>query len=276
MARRRFRTGALALAMTLALTLTPVPSEAIAPVLLLMVKQIGQDLAKSMVKDALLSSLSGIGCRGIALTRAIEAFDLRGGGAGALLGGMPKLPAGMSMSAMPGGAALAMSGGLSVAGGIPPEMAAKMGALMPGAGQLPPGLAAGADPMAMMARMQQAMGEPLSPPQTLATIDELFELGFLPKAMQSELKECMVLVPESIPVLGMGMGMFKPMIPQLRQARDQMHALPPDEQDELAAALVQQIKPLPAGERTAFLEQLDAGFFPPRLAQGVKAGLAAR
>jgi hypothetical protein len=128
MGRRRFRTGVLALAMTLALA--PAPSEAIAPVLLLMVKQIGQDMAKSMVKDALLSSLSGMGCKGIALTRAIEAFDLRGGGAGALLGGMPKLPAGMAMPTlpagmslpnMPGGAALAMGGGLSVAGASRPR-----------------------------------------------------------------------------------------------------------------------------------------------------------
>ena len=264
MTRRMFRVGSLALAAALALA-SP-PSEAIAPVLLLLIKQIAQDAAKSMIKDALLSGLSGMGCKGIALANALQAFDLRSaaGGAGGMMGmrgGMPNLPAGI---------------GLGLGGGMPPEMAAKMDALMPNAGQLPPGMALAPDQMAMMARMQQAMGQPLSPPETLATIDELFDLGFLPKAIQTEFKECMVLVPASIPALGMGMGMMKPMIPQLRQAREQVRALSPQEQDEVAAALVEQIKPLPADERASLLEYLDSGFFPLRIVAAAKEGAAAR
>ena len=120
----------------------------------------------------------------------------------------------------------------------------------------------------------QAMSQPLSPPETLAVIDEMAEIGFLPKAMQSELKECMVLLPTAAPALGMGMGMLKPMLPQLRQAREQLHALPPAEQDELVAALAPEMKALAADERKAFLEFLDGGFFPKRIAEGLRAQLA--
>ena len=133
-----------------------------------------------------------------------------------------------------------------------------------------------ADTMAMMARMQQAMAQPLSPAETLATIDELFELGFLPKTVQIEFKECMVLVPETIAALGMGMGMLKPMIPQLRQAREELYALSPADQDEVTAMLVQQMKALPANERAALMEHLGSGFFPPRVSEAVKTGLVAR
>ena len=125
-----------------------------------------------------------------------------------------------------------------------------------------------------MAQMQRMMNEPLSPPETLATIDELFELGFLPGPIQAEFKECMVLVPASVPALGMGLGMLKPMIPQLQRARDELRALSPQEQDEVAAALAQEVRPLPADQRAAFVEHLDAGFFPARIAAAVKRHLA--
>ena len=121
--------------------------------------------------------------------------------------------------------------------------------------------------------MMQAMSQPLSPPETLAVIDEMTEIGFLPKAMQSELKECMVLLPGAAPALGMGMGMLKPMLPQLRQARDQLHALTPAEQDELVAALASDMKELPAADRNTFLEFLDSGFFPKRVAEGLRTQL---
>ena len=287
MNRHVARLAALLLAATLAVA--PAPGAAIAPVLLLMIKEIAKQAAQSMIKDALLSSLSGLGCKGIALQNALALFDLRGaaGGAGGMLAGMPKMPAGMamptlpagmtmpSMPGMPAGAGFA-AGALQQGAGVPPEMEAKMRALMPGAGQMPPGMAMDADQMAMMAGVMQAMSRPLSPGETLATIDELFALGFLPKAMQTELKECMVLVPAAAPALGMGMGMLKPILPKLQQARAELYALPPQEQDEVAAALVQQMKPLAPDERAALLEHIESGFFPPRIAAGVKAATAGR
>ena len=56
--------------LALALVVAPVRSDAIAPVLLVMLRQIAQDVAKSMLKDMLLSGLEGMGCKGIALANA--------------------------------------------------------------------------------------------------------------------------------------------------------------------------------------------------------------
>ena len=314
------RIGALTLACSLALV--PPPSEAIAPVLLLMVKQIVKDAAQSMLKDMILSTLNGMGCKGMAVANALQALDLRkggGGGAGGMMGllgggglpkmpgggampglppgtsmpgmpaGMPQLPAGM---ALPGGMALPqLPAGISIPGmpgmpglpgmasmpGLPggltggnAEMMARMRELMPNAGQLPAGT--GIDPE-QMSRIMQAMSQPLSPPETLAVIDEMTEIGFLPKAMQTELKECMVLLPGAAAALGMGMGMMKPMLPQLRLARDQLHALSAAEQDELVAALAPEMKALAADERKTILEFLDSGFFPKRVAEGLRTQL---
>jgi hypothetical protein len=175
---------------------------------------------------------------------------------------MPGIPGGMGLPNLPGGA------------GIPADMAAKLSEMMPDAGQLPPGMALDPDQMAMLADMQQAMSEPLSPPETLSTIDELFELGLLPKAMQTELKECMVLVPATIPALGMGMGMVKPMIPRFREARAELQALSPAEQDEVADILAREMESLSDDQRAAFMETLDSGFFPTRVSEGVKAQLS--
>jgi len=288
-------------------------------VLLLMVKQIVKDAAQSMLKDLVLSTLNGMGCKGMALANALQALDLRkgaggggGGGMMSLLGGaLPKMPGGAGVPGLPGGTALPglpagmpqlpagmalpggmampqMPAGVSIPGmpgglaGMPglagmglggagsEEMMARMRSLMPAGASLPAGT--GIDPE-QLARVMQAMSQPLSPPETLAVMDEMAEIGFLPKAMQAELKECMVLLPAAAPALGMGMGMLKPMLPQLRQAREQMHALSPEEQDEIVAALAPEMKALAADERKTFLEFIDGGFFPKRVAEGLRARL---
>jgi len=184
------------------------------------------------------------------------------------LPGMPVLPPGLGT--LPGG----LAGGAG--GAVPADVAAKMAGLMPGGGQLPAGLGLDLEQMAMLAGLQKSMAEPLSPQETIATLDELADLGFLPRPIQSELKECMVVLPTSIVALGMGMGMLKPIVPQLRQARAELHALTPAEQDELAVALAEEIAPLPAAQRAEFVDQLGAGFFPPRVVAGVKERLGAR
>lgn len=270
------RLGALVLSLSLALA--PMRSDAIAPALLFMLKQIAQNVAKSMLKDALLSGLTGMGCKGIALANALEALDRRGGfgGAGALGGAMGGLGAMGAMGGLGGiGALSKMPAGVpGLPAGMPNPIALAglpaTGVLssMPNMASLPPGLAP--DQMAMMASLLQAMGEPLSPAATIVTIDELADLGFLPRVVQTELKECMVLVPASIPTLGMGMGMLKPIVPQLRQARAEMLALSPEEQDEVAAALAEEVAPLPAEQRAEFVDALGSGFFPPRVSAGVK------
>ena len=249
-------------ALAIALAAAPLPGHAIAPALLLFIKQMVQQTATSMIKDTLLSGLSGMGCKGMALANALESLDrgAEGGGFKLPMGGLPKVPAGM----LTGGA------------GLPPEVMAQMKAMMPGVGQLPAGMAVDPEQQAAMLQMQQAMGQPLSVPETLATIDELFELGFLPGPVQIEFKQCLLLVPATIPALGMGMGMLKPMVPQLRQARDELRALSPAEQDEVASAIAQEVRALPSDQRQALIEHLDSGFFPARVSQGVKSRLVGR
>ena len=261
MKHRLARIGALTLAA--ALLLPPAPSHAMAPLLLVMLKQLAQDAAKSMLKDMLLSQLNGMGCKGMALANALQGMTLRGA-LGSVAGSV--LP--------PTGMAMPM--GMGMPAGLQPEMVAKMGSLMPGLEQMPAGMALDPAQMAVMARMQQAMSQPLSPRETLASIDALTELGFLPKPVQAELKECMLLIPAAAQAIGMGMGMLQPMIPQLRQARAELHALPVAEQDEVAAALAQDLSSLSPDERKALADFLDSGFFPKRVADGVKARLPAR
>lgn len=262
------------LTLAAALAASPAPSEAIAPAVLFMVKQVAQQAATSMIKDALLSQLSGMGCKGIALSNALAAFDVRraAGGAVALGGGMPSMPRGVGLPTMPSvpGSGLSL-GGMPGGGAIPPEIAARMGELMPGLGRMPADMAV--DPEVMSSLQQMLSQPPLSPPETLATIDELFDLGFMPKSVQAEFKECMLLLPDTLPMMGMAMGMLKPIVPQLRQAREQLHALSPAEQDEAAAALGQELKALPADQRSALIEHLDSGFFPARVAAGAKAAV---
>jgi hypothetical protein len=254
--RVSMRVAAVALAVSLAIA--PAPSEAIAPVLLILVKQAAQQMAQSLIKDAILGSLRGMGCKGMALANALEAMDLRGGAGMGLPPGMAGLPGGM---AVPGLAA---------------DTTARMGSLMPALGRMPAGMATDPEQAAMMARVMESMSRPLSPGETVATIDELAELGFLPKPIQGELKECMTFLPAAIPALGMGLGMMKPIVPQLRKARDELHALSPAEQDEIAASLVEQMRSMSADERSSMLEHLDGGFFPRRVAQGVRTAFAGR
>jgi hypothetical protein len=242
------RTSALALAA--ALLVAPAPGAAIAPALLMMARQAGS----SMLKDMLLGSVRDSGCKGAALSNALQGFDPRK----ALLGG------GMAVPGLPGGGGMA-------------DMAAMKGrldGLMPAGAALPPGVSLAPEQMAMLAQMQQAMAAPpLSPAETLATLDELGELGLAPPAMLGEMKECMVLLPQSAGAMGMGLGMLRPMLGQMRSAREQMRALPPEEQDELAARMAEELRGAPADERREFLEAIGSGFLPPRVVEGLRSRL---
>ncbi|MEO7387360.1 MAG: hypothetical protein ABIX37_10525 [Gammaproteobacteria bacterium] len=265
------------LALGLVLALAAWPSVAVAPLIAMLAKKVIQQTVSSMIKDTLLNSLSGMGCKGIALSNALNTLDAVRPGAGGLPGlslpDVPALPAGMPMPALPGVGTAAMPG-LAVLAGLPGMDPAMLAALPPGmADQLAamlPASAVNAGQTAALQGAQAALSHPLSPPETVATIDELAELGFLPAEFHTELKECMVLVPQAATALGMGMGMFKPMIPKLRDARDQMHALSPAAQDELAGAMADELQDVPADDRKAFVESLDGGFFPTRVSEGVK------
>ena len=270
-------------AITLALVATP--SQAIAPLIALMGKQLLQDMVMTTAKSMLMNSLRGTGCKGTALANALDSFgSLKGGGLGALrglpgaagVGGMPAMPvmpamhgiptvpgmAGMAgMTGMTGMTGLTGMGGM---GGMPPDMAAQMTGMLTG---MMPGGGLDADQSASFAGLQQLMRAPLSPLETIATIDEMSELGLLSAAMSTELKECLLLLPQSAAGMGMTMGMMKPMLPKFREARDEMRALSPVEQDELAASLAEEFDKVPAADRKRMLTELGGGLFPPRVVE---------
>ena len=235
--------------MVVAMALACTPSQAIAPAIIFFAKQMLTDMVSSGAKNMLLDSLSGLGCKGQALANAItsagNATSLRG-----MLGGAGGMPA------MPGMGSMAM----------PPEMAARMQGMMPPGTALGAGMALTPEMAAMIAQLQGGgLGESLSPLETMATIDEMSELGLLSKAMNTELKECLLLLPAAAPTMGMAMGMMKPILPKIRAARDQMRALSLEDQDELAASLAQELDNVPAKDRKAMLAELGGGLFPPRV-----------
>ena len=250
-----------------------------------------------MLKDAILSGLEGMGCKGIALANALRALDLRRGSGGAALGllgatrlpsgaailpvgdarhervrmsGLHKVPSAPGLGAMPAGLAGAMGGA------VPADVAAKMAALMPGAGQLPAGL--GLDPIRWRCWPVSGSRWPSrcrrrrrSPPSTSSPIS-----GFLPKPIQSELKECMVVLPTTLAALGMGMAMIKPIVPKLRQAPRRAARAVAGGAGRGRSRARRGDPPLPAEQRAEFVEHLGSGFFPPRIVAGVKERLGGR
>ena len=270
------RAALTAAAITLALMATP--SQAIAPLIALLGKQLLQDMVMTTAKSMLMDSLRGTGCKGTALANALDSFgSIKGGGLGVLrglpgaagVGGMPAMPAVPGTSTGPGIAGMT---GMPGMGGVPPEMAAQMTRMMTGM----PGGGLDAEQSASVAELQRLMGAPLSPLETIATINEMSELGLLSAAMSTELKECLLLLPQSAPGMGMAMGMMKPMLSQIREARDEMRTLSPVEQDELAASLAEEFDKVPAADRKRMLTELGGGLFPPRVVETLSRRYGAR
>jgi hypothetical protein len=256
----------------------------------------GKQLIKNMlidgVKSQLIGSLGGMGCKGAALASVLSATTGGNpglpGGLSALSGGMPALPAGMtampggvpsgmaSMLGMPGAGAMAAAPGAMGAMASPQMMAmlqeqlGKSGAAMPT--MSPEQLA---QMNAGMAAMQQAMAQPLSRAETLAVFDELGELGVMTPAMQSEVRDCVMLaLPSASASLGMTGALMKNMVvPQLRSAREQMANLQPEEREQLATEIAQAMKDLSPEDRKAFQEGFGSGFFPPDVVTAVKSKL---
>ena len=258
------RAALTALAMTLALPAPP--SHALAPVIAMLGKKLLQDMLTSTLKGMLFDSLSDVGCKGTALANGIRSLgNFKAAGAGAMSGmfAMPSLATIPNLRGIPGVPPVA---GMA---GMPPEIAAMMSRMMPGGGL-------DAEQTELLAGLKDSMGAPLSLQETLATIDEMGELGLLAPAMASELKECLLVLPQTAQALGMGMGMMKLMLPQFREARDEMRRLSPVEQDELVVVLAQELDQAPQADRKLMLAELRGGLFPPRVVEALSKRYGAR
>jgi len=243
-------------------------------------KQLIQNLLIDGVKSQLMGSLSDMGCKGAALASVLSGgkASLAGTLGGAL---MPSLPGGMavpSAMAMPPGMSMpGLGDGKAAMGGDMSSMMAMMQQQLGARGGGMPTMSAEqvAQMNTSMAAMQQAMAQPLSRTETLAVFDELGQLGVMTPAMQSEVRDCVMLAPPSASAsLGMTGAMMKNMmLPQLRSAREQMANLQPEEREQLAGEIAQAMKDLSPEDRKAFQDGFGAGFFPPDVVTAVKAKL---
>jgi hypothetical protein len=225
-------------------------------------KQLLKDMLFDGIKSQLMGSLAGMGCKGAALASLASPGGLKRAATQAL---MPSLP-GAGMPQVMGG---------MPAGADPAQMQALMQQMM--AGRMAPGTMspeAMAHLQAQMPALQQMLSQqPLSRAETVAVFDELAELGVMTPSMQSELRDCMALAPPGASdALGRSGAMMKNMVlPQLREAREQMAKLDPAEREQLATDIVDGLKDAAPEDRKAFLDGFGAGFFPRDVVDAVRA-----
>jgi multidrug resistance efflux pump len=129
-----------------------------------------------------------------------------------------------------------------------------------------------------LAMVQSAMAQPLSRAETLAVFDELGALGLMSDSMMAESRDCLTLAPPgSERTVGIAGAMIKQtVLPALRDAKAQLAALSPDEQDQLVAAMTEELRSAPPEDRKSFFDGVGAGFFPPGVVERVKAAVEAR
>jgi hypothetical protein len=236
-------------------------------------KQILQNLVFGSVKNELIGSLAGMGCKGAALAGLAAAAN-----AGGAAGAARSLTAG-ARGPLPSGAAMRSAG----PGGMPPGMGG-MGAMDPATMQkametMQQQSGGGVSPeqMAMMqnamVQMQGAMSQPLSREDTKAVFDEMAELGLLSDAMRSEAKDCVnYAAPGAGDSIGAAGAMLKnTVLPAARQAKERMAALTPEEQEPLVDGMVEALNSASPADRKAFFDGLGLGFFPPQVVEQVRA-----
>lgn len=124
-----------------------------------------------------------------------------------------------------------------------------------------------------MSAMQQAMAQPLSPAEAQAVFDELATLGVMTPEMQSEAHDCIALAgPSAAPGLGASAALMKNMVlPKLREARERMANLTPEEREQLSSEIAQAMKDASPEDRKAFQEGFGVGFFPTDVVDAVRA-----
>lgn len=286
--------------LALSIALFPLTSGAIFPVAMFG-KEILQNIIFGEVKNQMIGSLANMGCKGARLASVISSASAGMNSGGGLPGGMP----GGGMGGMPGGGKGGMPGGGPGGGmampngmkspskgvslraartdGIPtmtPEQAqAMMAHGMPDPAQIlqmmgqsvPPEQAA--EMQQAMSGLQESMSHPLSRTETIEVFDEMASLGVMTNEMRSEARDCILLAPPgSENAIGSSGAMIKnTVLPALRDARQQMNNLTPEEQSLLTDGLVDSLQHTSVRDRDLFLEGFGAGFFPAPVVESVRA-----
>ncbi len=286
-----------------AVALFPLTSDAVFPVAMLG-KQILQNVIFGQVKDQMIGSLANMGCKGARLAGLIASAGaarpspgggggMPGGGMGGMLGGGMNTPGGMNlpgagmtppngMNSRGGGASMrAARGGIGIPEMTPEQAQAMMANGMPDPAMLsqkmghPMSPEQAAQVQQAMSGMQQAMSHPLSRAETLEVFDELADMGLMTSEMRGEVHDCITLAPAgSEQALGTSGTMIKTMVlPQLRDVRQRLNNLTPEEQNQLSDGLVDALQHASARDRKAFLDGFGAGFYPAPVVRTVRGRL---
>jgi len=292
-------------ALIVLLALAPAVALAVIPLIAGLGKQIVQNMLMDQVKDHMMASLAGAGCKGAAVAGLVANLHtpvIRDGGGlvpGRGMGGMGGMSGGFGPVPGPGaptdGASTAPVQGKSMRAdrgapqiptlppGVNPNqmdmsqmmaLVQQQGAtLAPGTPQMSPEQMAQAQ--AAMSQMQSAMSQPLTREESLAVFDELSTLGVLTPAMRAEAQDCIRLAPPSATQsVGQTGAIFKSlMLPQLHQMHERLQDLPPDQQRQLADEVIDALQTAPAQDRKAFLDGFGMGFFPAPVVDRVRSGL---
>jgi|SRR5215472_13264721 len=231
-----------ATAISLAALLYAVPGATQAPQLASMAKQILQDVAFGSVKNELIGSLAGMGCKGSTIAGLAAA-------AGASQAPRANM-GGMDPAAMQRAIEMAQK---QMGVQITPEQQAQM--------------------RKAMTQMQTASSQPLSPMETAVVFDELADLGLVSDSMRKEAKDCISTAPPgSTDSLGSAGAMMRStVLPAARQAKARMANLSPDEHKQLADGIVEALNSASPAERKAFFDGIGLGFFPAPVVEQVKA-----
>ncbi|MCC7463503.1 MAG: hypothetical protein IT480_13705 [Gammaproteobacteria bacterium] len=296
--------GALAAPVALLALAIAWPAHGALPLVAGLGKQLIKNLLIDTVKSQLIGSLADSGCKGAALASVLSSS---GSSRIGLPAGLPSMPGGVSAMAaargMPQGLPHAAAGLPALPAALPAGIPTPMPGLPGPAGAIAvPGTAGAfgsAQMMAMlqqqmaargmpalsdeqtaqvqssMAMMQQAMAQPLSRAETIEVFDELGRLGVMTPAMQAEARDCIALAPPAVgDSLGMSGALLKNMVlPRLREARERMANLTPEEREHLAGEIAQAMRDAEPEDRDAFADGFGAGFFPPDVVEAVKAKL---
>jgi len=216
-------------------------------------KQIVQNAVFGSVKNDLIGSLAGMGCKG-ATVAGLAAAASSGGAKGAAAAMGPRSGAGgMDPATMQKAMEMAQQQMAAQGRSLTPEQQAMM--------------------QKAMRQMQTASAQPLSPIETTAVFDELAELGLINDALRKEANECISSAPPgSADAVGSAGAILRStVLPAARQAKERMASLSPEEQKQLGDGIVEALNSASPADRKAFFEGMGAGFFPPAVVEQVRA-----
>ncbi len=288
--------------LAVSITLFPSTSGAVLPVMF--GPEILQNVIFGQVRNQMIGSLGNMGCKGHGLagliasakafTSPVSGFSrgmsggfpsgMPGGGSGSMSGGgmnMPgpgmAMPNGIDSTAKSASMHAANANGIPTATEAQAEVVTANGMPDPAVLSQMMGRQMSPDQAAQMQRamsaMQEAIRHPLSRSETIEVFDQLADMGLMTNEMRGEVRDCIMLAPPgSENAVGVSSAMVKTMVlPKLRDAKQRLNSLTPEEQSQLTDGIVDALQHASAKDRNQFLDGFGEGFFPAAVVEKVRA-----